>query len=114
MYNNINITKLLIQKGAKLDISDNDNKPILFIPIKYGYNDIMKTLLMANSESIGISIIDMKDSQHRTALHYAIKLKINLLLNYSLNINQIPTFQMVMDTMLCIMQFILEILTCVN
>uniref|UniRef100_A0A6C0EBH3 Uncharacterized protein n=1 Tax=viral metagenome TaxID=1070528 RepID=A0A6C0EBH3_9ZZZZ len=91
MYNNINITKLLIQKGAKLDISDNDNKPILFIPIKYGYNDIMKTLLMANSESIGISIIDMKDSQHRTALHYAIKLKnkfaVELLLKHKSNPN---------------------------
>ena len=42
--NRLDIIKLLIKKGAKIDILDSDDRTILYYPIKYGYNDILDYL----------------------------------------------------------------------
>jgi ankyrin repeat protein len=90
-FNKLDIVKLLIDKGAKIDITDKDEKSILIIPIMNSYIDILELLLKTNQESIGISIIDIKDKSSKIPLHYAIELKniqiIKLLLEYGSNAN---------------------------
>lgn len=72
LFNKIDETKLLIQKGCRLDIIDTDGRSILYIPIKYNYVDILKLLLDFNKEVIGISLIDIRDNFGLTGLYYAI------------------------------------------
>lgn len=91
MYNKYDIVKLLLDKGARIDISDNDGKTLLFAPIKYNYMDILKLLLETNNNVIGINIIDMRDKINMTPLHYAVILKnidaVKLLIKYNSNPN---------------------------
>lgn len=93
IFNKIDIVSLLINKGAKIDITDQEDHSILYIPIKFGYNDILEILLKANSENIGVSIVDVKDKQQKIPLHYAIVLKnldaVKLLMKYESNPNMI-------------------------
>ena len=35
LYNNLNIVKLIIDKGGKIDITDNEHRSILYLCIKY-------------------------------------------------------------------------------
>lgn len=91
IFNKPDIVNLLLNKGAKLDILDSEDRSILYIPIKYGYNEILEILLHANKDNIGISIMDIKDKNHKIPLHYAIILKnnvaVDLLLKYNSNPN---------------------------
>jgi len=75
LYNKFNIIKLLIEKGAYIDIVDNEERSILYICIKYGYIDIIKYLLEINKNTISINILDIKDRLQKTPLHYAIQKK---------------------------------------
>lgn len=73
---NINDTQIisaLITRGANLDITDDDGRSILYVPIKYNYYEVIDLLLYFNNSSIGISLVDIKDKQGNTALHYAVK-----------------------------------------
>ena len=70
--NRLDIIQLLIKKGAKIDILDSDDRTILYYPIKYGYNDILDYLLEINKELIGVNIINIRDKNFKTPLHYAI------------------------------------------
>jgi ankyrin repeat protein len=91
MYNKYVIAKTLIGKGSRIDITDTDGKSILYIPIKYNYQDILQLLLKVNNDIIGVNVIDIRDKLHFTALHYAIKLKnidaIKVLIRYGSNVN---------------------------
>jgi len=91
MFNNIPLTKLLIERGAKIDMINSDGKTLLYEPIKYGYVDLINTILKYGNETIGISIIDLRDKQGYIPLQYSIIFdNINifeLLLNYGSNIN---------------------------
>lgn len=91
LFNKKNIVIELLNKGARIDIVDLEDKSLLYIPIKYGYNDILEILLKENSNNIGVSIIDIKDKTYKISLHYAIILKnidaIKLLLEYNSNPN---------------------------
>lgn len=91
--NNIKIIKLLIKKGARIDILDNDNRSILYLIINRGLDNLLEILLEANKEVIGIPIIDIKDFEDKIPLHYAIKQKninaINMLLKYNSNVNAV-------------------------
>jgi ankyrin repeat protein len=91
IYNKYDIVKLLLDKGARIDITDNDGKTLLFTPIKYNYMDILKLLLETNNNVIGVNIIDMRDKFNMTPLHYAIILKnidaVKLLIKYNSNPN---------------------------
>jgi ankyrin repeat protein len=85
------IVDLLIERGAKIDIIDSEERSILYLPIKYGYDKILEKLIIANKENIGVPILDIKDKNRKIALHYAIVNKnifaINLLLEFGSNPN---------------------------
>lgn len=92
LNNQKQIVSLLINKGAKLDILDTDERGILYIPIKYSYNDILELLLHFNNTSIGISLTELQDRLGYTPFHYAIMFKneyaLDKLLSMNLNINK--------------------------
>ena len=91
IFNMPNIISLLISKGSKLDMIDIDGRTLLFIPIKYGYNDAIKVLLEKNQENIGISLLEYSDVKGLFPIHYAILFKneeaIDLLIQYMNNID---------------------------
>jgi len=91
MFNKIEIITILINNGSKLDITDRESRSILYIPIKYDYEDVLRLLLNFNKTHIGVSLIDIQDRNGNIPLHYAIygmKLHyIDLLINAGSNIN---------------------------
>ena len=64
----------ILKFNIMIDWMDIDGKTILYIPIKYGYIDIIKRLLKYDNENIGVYILDVKDSQSTFPIHYALKL----------------------------------------
>jgi len=91
LHNRLDIIEILYKKNVQLDVLDADNRSILYIPIKYGYDEILEYLLQINFDMIGISIIDIKDRNFRTPIHYAIlnknKFAIKKLLESNCNLN---------------------------
>ncbi len=91
LYNNIDTIKLFYEYGSRIDILDNEDRSILYICIKYGYDEILKFLIEKNTDSIGINILDIKDKLHKIPLHYAIQKKniniIKLMLEAGSNTN---------------------------
>jgi len=89
--NNINIIKILLTKGCRIDIVDQDGRSLIYLPIKYKYDDVVKLLIEFNEHIIGISLVDFKDSFGNIPLHYGILFKniqaIDLLLNSNSNPN---------------------------
>lgn len=75
LFNKVDLVELLISKGARIDITDNEDRSILYIPIKYGYSEIIRLILEANINNIGISVHDIKDRNYNIPIHYAIKYK---------------------------------------
>ncbi len=72
LYNEEELINLILERNIRLDILDTDGRNILYVPIKYSYNNILKKILSADTKHIGIPIIDIKDKLGLTALHYAI------------------------------------------
>ena len=72
LFNKKDVVSLLINKGSKLDVIDDDGRSILYMAIKYGYTDILKLLLNFNRTHIGISLVDIQDRNGNIPLHYAI------------------------------------------
>lgn len=91
LFNQKKALSLLISRGARVDVTDNDNRSIIYYAIKYGYTEILKLLLNFNSVSIGIPLVDIQDSNGRIPLHYAIQFKnmdaVKLLLLSGSNVN---------------------------
>jgi len=91
LFNKVDIVSLLIHRGSKLDITDNDGRSILYIPIKFNYYELIQLLLHFNESYIGISLIDMYDKNGNIPLHYGIIHKnekaVSLLLNAGSDIN---------------------------
>lgn len=75
MYNNISLVKKIYELGGKIDILDSNEYSILYFPIKYGYDELLDYLIEINSNIIGVNIIDIRDNNNNTPLHYAIKNK---------------------------------------
>jgi len=71
--NKLNIVRLLLEKGSRLDILDNDGMSILFVPIKYNYDELFDLLISHDKKMIGISIVNIKDINDDSAINYAIK-----------------------------------------
>ncbi|MBA42901.1 MAG: hypothetical protein CMF62_02690 [Magnetococcales bacterium] len=61
LFNNLETIENLVKKGSKMDILDNDGKTILYLPIKYNYEESLKLLLKLNKKSIAIPLIDNQD-----------------------------------------------------
>jgi ankyrin repeat protein len=71
-FNRIDIVKLLIKLGARLDVIDEDDRSILYLPIKMRYSVILTELLEASVHAVGISIINLHDKSGKTPVHWAI------------------------------------------
>ncbi len=82
LYNNIKITDKLLENNYSLDIFDADGYTILHYPIKYNYFDMIKLLLEKNKNSIGVSILELKDLHDFHPLLYCIKYNNYESLNY--------------------------------
>lgn len=72
LYNKKELVSLLINKGIRLDVIDADGRCLLFYPIKYKYITILELLLHFNKVNIGVSLVDIKDREGYTSLHYTI------------------------------------------
>lgn len=85
LFNRKDIVTLLINKGARLDVTDTDGRSILHIAIKYDYYDILELLIHFNRTVIGVSLVDIRDSHGSIPLHYSIMFKnkraVNLLID---------------------------------
>lgn len=66
------IVALLISRNCKLDILDSDGRSIFYIPIKFGYLDIVKLLINFSNVVIGVPLLEMQDNFQNIPLHYAI------------------------------------------
>ena len=75
IMNKLDIVKFLVKEGASIDISDENNKSILYYSIKFKYNDITSYFLEENKHSTGISLFHCRDNKGKTILNYAIKYK---------------------------------------
>lgn len=91
MLNQSEILKLLLKFDVNIDGRDKYGRSLLIIPIEYGYNEILFELLEYNKFNTGVSLLDIKDKNLKTPLHYAIEIKninlIKLLLSYNANPN---------------------------
>lgn len=89
--NKVDIVKLLIEKGARIDITDRYDRSIIIIAINYAYYDILQTLLEENKKNIGVSVVDLKDRNGKIPLHYAIDIQsfksVEILLEFGSNPN---------------------------
>jgi len=72
--NKIDILKELKDINIFINIFDLDNNPIIFIPVKYNFYDMLKLLLEYNKKNIGISLLDLKNNNGLTILLYSLKL----------------------------------------
>jgi ankyrin repeat protein len=66
------IEYLLKNNKIRLDYLDNDNKSILFNPIKLNKNLILDLIVKYDKKNIGVSILDKKDSTGYNCLFYCI------------------------------------------
>ena len=62
LFRQRDIVALLISKNCKLDILDSDGRSIFYIPIKFGYNEIVSILINFSNVVVGVPLLDMLDS----------------------------------------------------
>jgi ankyrin repeat protein len=90
MYNYESVLDIILKKNLKLDFLSIDKRSILYIPIKFLYNNVLKKLLEYDSKNIGVNLVDIKDRLGLTALHYSIIFNnfeaFKLLIDYKANI----------------------------
>ena len=72
IINDVDLTAQLISMGAKLDITDNDGRSILYLPIKFNYAEMLNIMVYFNNINIGIPLFDIRDKNGNIPLHYAI------------------------------------------
>lgn len=75
MFRQKDLVALLISKGCKLDILDSDGHGIFYLPIKFGYDDIVRLLINFSNVVIGMPLLEMQDLNGNIPLHYAITYK---------------------------------------
>jgi ankyrin repeat protein len=72
LFNQYNYIQTILSQEPVIDYTDSEGKTILYIPIKFYYNNIVDKLLEYNKNNIGVNIIDIQDNDHNTPLHYSI------------------------------------------
>lgn len=91
IQNNYSTIKKLLDRGCRIDIVDNEGRTLLFYAVRYGYHKVLKLILSYDKDSVGISIIDLKDRYGMIPLHYAAIFKdseaVKILLEYGSNPN---------------------------
>ncbi len=89
LFNQQEIIKLLLGSDVRIDITDDNNRSILYNIIKFSYLDILKMLLEKNKNSFGKNILDIKDNDENIPLFYAIKFfnieAIKIIIKYTTN-----------------------------
>ena len=75
IINNVRILKKIYEYGARIDIIDTEGYNILYYPIKFNYVEIIDMLITLNKNTIGMSIVNIKDKWNSVPLFYAIKNK---------------------------------------
>lgn len=89
LYNKPEILELVLQKNINLDVKDLDGYGILHLPIKLGYNDILKILL--SYQSINVPLLDIVDKYGNTPIFYTVLYNnydaLDIILKYAKNIN---------------------------
>jgi len=84
MFNVIDVIKILIEHGARVDILDKYGRTILYTPIMNGFIDVVTLLL--DYKNIGKSLVSQLDKYDLIPLHYAIAEKsldiVNILLSH--------------------------------
>lgn len=73
LFNQKKALSLIISRGARVDVVDNDKRSIIYYAIKYPWEDILELLLNFNKITIGIPLVDIKDISGNTPLHYSIE-----------------------------------------
>lgn len=74
IFNQSELVDVLLEKGVRIDITDDNSKSILYNVIKFSYIDILKKFLYKDKTSVGKSILELKDSNGNIPLFYSIKL----------------------------------------
>jgi ankyrin repeat protein len=91
LFRQKDLLALMITRNCKLDILDSDGYNIFYIPIKFGYVEIVKLLINFSNVIIGIPLLELQDNKLNIALHYAIMFNaydiIDDILNANSNIN---------------------------
>lgn len=91
LKNSKTAVKILLEKGCRIDIYDQEERSLLYVPIKYDYYDIITLLLEYDKHNIGVALVDIKDKNKNIPLHYAIFFNnikiIKLLLDNNSNVN---------------------------
>ena len=70
--NQIELFKTCLSKNINLNILDNDNKTVFYIPLKLNYNEIIKLIIYYSKHIIGLSLINYKDTNNLSAINYTI------------------------------------------
>lgn len=73
--NNVTLLDKILQTNIKIDVYDSDGRTILYAPIKYGFTNVVETLLKYSENTVGIPIQSIMDDNSNIALHYAIMFK---------------------------------------
>jgi ankyrin repeat protein len=81
LFRQKDLVALLISKNCKLDVLDSDGRSIFFIPVKFGYDEIVKLLINFSNVVIGIPLLELQDKFLNIPLHYAIIYSKNLIIN---------------------------------
>jgi ankyrin repeat protein len=93
MYNYIDELDILLNRNIRIDIQDIDGRTLLYNPIKYGYNEIVKKILDVDNKTVGISIFNIKDRDGMIPLHYVILFNnidiFNYMIKFSFDKNEI-------------------------
>lgn len=91
LFRQKDILALLISRNCKLDILDSEGRNIFYIPIKFGYIEIVNILINFSNIVIGIPLLEMQDKYQNIPLHYAINFNrldiVENMLNIRSNIN---------------------------
>ena len=75
LYNNIPALQAIIKFDVFIDWLDIEGRSILFLPIKYGYIEVIKILLEYDEKNIGIFLLNIKDTKELLPIHYALMFK---------------------------------------
>ena len=73
MFNQTELIDLLLKKDVRIDILDDNSRSILYNVIKFSHTDILVKILEKNKNSIGKSVLEIKDNMGNIPLFYSIK-----------------------------------------
>jgi hypothetical protein len=107
--NQIELFKTCLSKNINLNILDNDNKTVFYIPLKLNYNEIIKLIIYYSKHIIGLSLINYKDTNNLSAINYTIILNQFEYFKLSQNHQFKPTSLLIISKRLDLLETILKL-----